>query len=162
MCFIPLLLQVSQSVSLRVYSPQQTHQHTKLITKFRCMGCYLWISQSITWWRNNLQVHHCHHKSHPLSYNDIYNSVHANKFCTKRCYVSVCSDQDVNLRRCRPVLFDLVCRERNFGKISSACGQREIKYTEWRMNYYTYKYTRMYNFTCVFFYTPCAINIYWK
>jgi hypothetical protein len=42
----------------------------------------------------------------------------------------------------------------NFGKIWSACGQREIQHAEVRMN----KSIR--NLTCVFFYTSCATEVY--
>ena len=47
-----------------------------------------------------------------------------------------------------------LCGAGNFGKLWSACGQREIQYAEWRLSKYKY------NFTCVFLCTSCALEIY--
>jgi hypothetical protein len=54
---------------------------------------------------------------------------------------------------------NLPCGADNFGVIWSACGQHEILYPEWRMT--KYSYNSMYNFSCIFFYTTCAVKLYY-
>jgi len=52
---------------------------------------------------------------------------------------------------------NLACGEGNFGKMRSACGPHEIKYTEWRMNEKTYNC--VYNSTVYFLYNMCKKNV---
>jgi len=55
-------------------------------------------------------------------------------------------------------LLNLLCGASNVGKVSSACGQHEVQYTEWRINERTCNCTSVYKFTCVCVYTCCAIQ----